>query len=104
MFTMRALNDSNEHAHCKHRLKCPKLSPLLLCHINNMALDAPTISCQKCAKRRALMFEEILKGNLVIVHFHRSVNVVVLEALPHLLPLHRPDALHCYRSILFHAA
>ena len=50
------------------------------------------------------MFEEILKGNLVIVRFHRSVNVVVLEALPHLLPLHRPDALHCYRSILFHAA
>ena len=34
----------------------------------------------------------------------RSVNVVVLEALPHLLPLHRPDPLHCYCSILFHAA
>ena len=27
------------------------------CHINNMALDAPTISCQKCANPRALLIQ-----------------------------------------------
>ena len=27
---VRALNDSNEHAHQQHRLKCPKLSPLAM--------------------------------------------------------------------------
>ena len=29
---MRGLNDSNEHAHCKHRLKRSKLSPQLMTH------------------------------------------------------------------------
>ena len=29
MFTMRALNDSNEPVHCKHQLKCSKASSLL---------------------------------------------------------------------------
>ena len=29
----------------------------ILCHINNMALDAPTISCQKCANPRALLIQ-----------------------------------------------
>ena len=42
----------------------------------------------------------------IIINFIliRSVHVVVLEALPHLLSLHRPDALHRHRRVLLHAA